>query len=82
MKQVIYFGGKTCGPCRVMKPMVQDLCKAMDIELKICDIEEDGQLANDYGVMTVPTVVEKDNKENRINGLQSAAKLKAFLSWG
>lgn len=53
---VDFFAG-WCGPCKMMSPIVNELSKEMEKEIKIfkVSIEEDEGLASDYSVMSIPT---------------------------
>jgi thioredoxin-like negative regulator of GroEL len=52
-----------------------------DVELKNVDIEEESELANQYGIRSVPTLVLlEDGKEvKRTNGVLMADKLEEFI---
>ena len=48
-----------CGPCRALGPVVSELAKEYDGKIVVgkCDVEENDDIAADYGVMTVPTLL-------------------------
>ena len=62
MKTAKYFSATWCGPCRVFKPVVQE---AIDegYSIELVDIDENLELAQQYQIMSVPTlVIEKDGQ--------------------
>ena len=66
MIQFIDFYADWCGPCKAMKPIVEELEKefAGKVEFKQIDVESDTAMATKYNIMSIPTfVVLKDGKE-------------------
>ena len=53
MKQVIYFGAEWCGPCRSIKPRLQEA----NLPIRYVDVDQSPQMAGDYLVKSIPTVV-------------------------
>lgn len=54
---MVDFFASWCGPCKMMSPIVDELAKEMEKEIKIfkVNIEDEESLASDYGVMSIPT---------------------------
>ena len=73
---MIDFWATWCGPCRRLAPIVRELAAEYDGKVIVgkCDIEENTDLTDRFGIMNVPTVVFiKDGKEvDRVVG--AAAK--------
>ncbi|MBR4842879.1 MAG: thioredoxin [Bacteroidaceae bacterium] len=73
---MIDFWATWCGPCRRLAPIVEELAAEYDGKVIVgkCDIEENTDLTDKFGIMNVPTVVFlKDGKEvDRVVG--AAAK--------
>lgn len=67
MKPVLMdFSATWCGPCRMQKPILEELEKdyADRVEFKIIDVDENQELASKYGIHAVPTlIIEKDGTE-------------------
>lgn len=65
MMKFIDFWAPWCGPCKIMNPIVEELEKEFkDVEFEKVNVDEKGDIASKYGVMSIPTfVVEKDGKE-------------------
>jgi thioredoxin 1 len=81
---LIDFYADWCGPCIVMRPVIEELEKelAAKIEIKKINVDEDEQEAAKYGVMSIPTyVILKDDKEtDRFIGATSKDILKEKIN--
>ena len=58
------FWAPWCGPCRMVVPMVEAIAdERPDIKVGKINIDEEFELAREFGVMSIPTlVVLKDGK--------------------
>ncbi len=53
-----------CGPCRMMSPVIDDIAEERnDIKVGKINVDENEDLAMEYGVMTIPTIVIINNGE-------------------
>lgn len=70
---LIDFWATWCGPCKRLGPIIEEIATEYDGKAVICkcDIEENDELTEKFGIMNVPTVVFlKDGKEvDRVVGL-------------
>ena len=60
------FWATWCGPCKRLGPIIEELAAEYDGKAVVgkCDIEENDDLTEKFGIMNVPTVVFlKDGKE-------------------
>ncbi|OKH12014.1 tetratricopeptide repeat protein [[Limnothrix rosea] IAM M-220] len=53
---LVDFFATWCGPCQLLKPILQSLVKEYDFVLATVDIDQNPELANEYGVEGVPDV--------------------------
>jgi len=60
MKTAKYFSATWCGPCRVFKPVVQELIDEGH-SIEMVDIDTNQELALQYQIMSVPTLVIEEN---------------------
>ncbi|WP_026656038.1 thioredoxin [Butyrivibrio sp. AE3003] len=53
---LIDFYADWCGPCKMMGPVVEDLAKEYDGKVKVgkINVDEQPELAQKYGVMSIP----------------------------
>ena len=72
MKTIKYFSATWCGPCKVFKPVMNEI-SGEGYHVEFIDIDNMSDLASKYNVRSVPTVViEENGKEvNRIIGAVS-----------
>ncbi len=75
---VLDFWATWCGPCRMQSPIIDELDNEVtDVILAKVNVDEQPELASEYGIMSIPTIlVFKDGKCISTNvGLQSKQQL-------
>ncbi len=76
------FWAPWCGPCRMLMPLIEEIAaERTDIKVGKINVDENPELANEFGVMSIPTlVVMKDGKPvNQAVGGRSKAAILAML---
>ena len=79
---LVDFYADWCGPCRMMSPMVEEISEEQP-EIKVCklNIDESHDIAELYGVMSIPTFIAFRNGavKNRILGTKPKSALLALV---
>lgn len=60
MKTAKYFSASWCGPCRTFKPVVNELISEGH-SIEIVDVDDNQELAQQYQVMSIPTIVVEED---------------------
>ena len=71
-----------CGPCRMVGPIVEEIANEReDITVGKINVDEEGELAEAFGVVSIPTlVVMKDGKvASQSAGARPKAQILAML---
>ncbi|MFH0937243.1 MAG: thioredoxin [Candidatus Daviesbacteria bacterium] len=66
MVKILDFWAPWCGPCLMMKPIIEEIEKELKDKIKVVEInvDEKPDEATKYEVMSIPTfIVLKDEKE-------------------
>ncbi|MBT2582463.1 thioredoxin [Planococcus sp. ISL-109] len=62
---LVDFWAAWCGPCKMIAPVLEELDADMDDKVKIVkvDVDENQQIASEYGIMSIPTLLLLKNGE-------------------
>ena len=79
---LVDFWASWCGPCKMLGPVLEELSKE-HTEYKIgkVNVDEQPELASEYGVMSIPTVIafKEGNKLTQSVGFVPKEKLLSML---
>lgn len=56
---VVDFWATWCGPCRMVAPIISELAEKYDGKIVVgkCDVEENEDLAAEFGIRNIPTIL-------------------------
>ncbi|MDO4622286.1 MAG: thioredoxin [Eubacteriales bacterium] len=79
---VVDFSAEWCGPCKMLAPIFHELSEEMtDVAFYNIDSDENMELAQKYGIQSIPSLLIMKNGEVVANslGFQPKPVLKAFI---
>lgn len=76
---LVDFWATWCGPCRMVAPIIAKLAEKYDGKITVgkCDVEENEDLAQEFGIRNIPTILFFKNGEvvDKLVGAVAEAKL-------
>jgi thioredoxin 1 len=81
MKYVFYFTADWCGPCKKVRPIVQELIQE-GYSFQIIDVDIEKELVEKFEISSVPTFILFKNEKSvkRISGAQTRNQLEDFIN--
>ena len=76
------FWASWCGPCRMVSPIVDEIAaERSDIKVGKINVDEQPELAAQFGIMSIPTLVvmKKGHIVNQTAGARSKMQILAML---
>lgn len=80
MNKLLVFSASWCGPCKTLKPVLDQLDQESLVRY---DIDADMEKGTEYNIRAVPTLVlvDQDGVEiERVSGVQTLSKLQEMLN--
>ena len=75
---VVDFWATWCGPCHMVAPIIEELAAQYDGKIVVgkCDVEDNEDLATEFGIRNIPTILFFKNGEvvDKLIGAQSKQK--------
>lgn len=77
---LVDFWASWCGPCRMLAPVLDDLSE--DYKILKVEVEDNPEIANEFDIMSVPTLVLfKDGKPvDNMTGFAPKEKIEEFMN--
>lgn len=81
---VVDFWASWCGPCRMVAPIMEELADDFEDKVQIAkvNVDEQGELAAQYRIMSIPTVMVFKNGEvaEKIVGARAKEEFASLIS--
>lgn len=79
---VVDFYATWCGPCKMFGPVFEEVSRETDMNFIKLDVDKSPDIAREYGVMTIPTIILFKNsvEVKRHTGFMSKTDLLNFIN--
>lgn len=81
-KVLVDFNATWCGPCRMLKPVIDEIAATNDsIKVVSIDVDDEEELAEQYNVSSIPCLVlfDKGNEVERSVGFKSKDDIETMI---
>ena len=82
MKRVLRFTASWCQPCKVLAKNLEAVNNVYSIPIEVVDIDVHQEVAMDYGIRSVPTLVmlNENIEVKRFSGVRSLKDLETWIN--
>ena len=81
-KVLVDFNAEWCGPCKMLKPIVDEIAESNDnIKVVSVNIDDEDELAEEYSIFSIPclVVINKGKEIKRSVGLISKEDIESLI---
>ena len=75
------FYAEWCGPCKGLTMVINGALEKTDVTIENIDIDEKQDIAIEYGVRGVPTMIMIDENNNQVKRMVGMQSLKDLENW-
>ena len=79
---IVDFFATWCGPCKIMSGIIDEIAEEVEnVKVGKIDVDESSDIASDYGIMSIPTIIIFKNGEivKTFVGVTDKEEIKAIL---
>jgi thioredoxin 1 len=82
MKRILRFTASWCQPCKVLAKNLESAKNNNNVPIEVVDIDVHSDIAMEYGIRSVPTLVMKDGniEIKRFSGVRSLKELEGWIN--
>lgn len=82
MRHAFYFTADWCGPCKKVRPIVEEINMDTDIKFQFIDADDNMELCRSYEIKSIPTfiLIEDGQEIKRMTGAKTKAELEEFIN--
>ena len=80
-KVLVDFNATWCGPCRMLKPILEEFSENTTVKVLSVDVDQNENLAKEFNIYSIPCLIIFENgfEVKRNTGLLSSDDLKDFV---
>ena len=79
---LVDFWATWCGHCQMIAPVVEDIAKEGKVKVGKVNVDDEQELAINYGVMSIPTLIffKNGNPVKEVVGFHSKSELEEIIN--
>ena len=80
-KVLVDFNATWCGPCRMLKPIIDEFSETSEVKICSIDVDQCPNLASEYNIYSIPCLIlfENGTEIKRNIGLMQIDDIKEFV---
>lgn len=80
-KVLVDFNAEWCGPCRMLKPVLEELSDNSEYKIVSVNVDSENELSEEYNVYSIPCLVlfENGKEINRAVGFMPKEEIEKFI---
>jgi thioredoxin 1 len=80
-KVLVDFNATWCGPCRMLKPILEEYSQDATVKILSVDVDKNEELARKYNILSIPCLIVFENGQEikRNVGMISLDEIKNFV---